>query len=343
MRICCALLLPLLALVPCHATEWFPVPVIADGKARDYVPLAHASRPWRICTLLPHGIDRYWWGVAWGLDEEARRQGVLLGIYEAGGYQFPAMQRAQLARCIQLGADAFVIGAIEARGLCHEIDQLKRRGTPVIDLVNGIDCAGVTAHSRVDFADMAREALGFIRERAGGGPINLGWLPGPRDAGWVLDAERGLRTAMDGAPVRLADGGYGPVDRSTQAALVRGLLGRESRLDYLLANAEAAAFAGQLVSGSPSRFQTQVVSLYATERVVEAIRQGRVLAAPTDSPVTQARIAIDLAVRALEQKVEAQWVSPRIQMLDRESLEAFDISRLMPPNGHWMIRQELPE
>lgn len=343
MRICCALLLSLLALVPCHATEWFPVPVIADGQARDYVPLAHASRPWRICTLLPHGIDRYWWGVAWGLDEEARRQGVLLGIYEAGGYQFPAMQRAQLARCIQLGADAFVIGAIEARGLCHEIDQLKQRGTPVIDLVNGIDCAGVTAHSRVDFADMAREALGFIRERAGGGTINLGWLPGPRGAGWVLDAERGLRTAMEGAPVRLADGGYGPVDRSTQAALVRGLLGRESRLDYLLANAEAAAFAGQLVSGSPSRFQTQVVSLYATERVVEAIRQGRVLAAPTDSPVTQARIAIDLAVRALEHKGEAYRVSPRIQMLDRASLEDFDISRLMPPGGHWMIRQELPE
>ena len=70
------------------------MPVFADGKARDYVPLAHASRPWRICTLLPHGIDRYWWGVAWGLDEEARRQGVQLGIYEAGGYQFPAMQRA---------------------------------------------------------------------------------------------------------------------------------------------------------------------------------------------------------------------------------------------------------
>jgi periplasmic protein TorT len=343
MRICCALLLSLLVLAPCHAAQWFPVPVIADGQARDYVPLGHASRPWRICTLLPHGIDRYWWGVAWGLDEEARRQGVQLGIYEAGGYQFPAMQRAQLARCIQLGADAFVIGAIEARGLCHEIEQLKRNGTPVIDLVNGIDCDGVTAHARVDFADMAREALGYIRERAGDGPINLGWLPGPRDAGWVLDAERGLRTAMDSTSVRLADGGYGPVDRSTQAALVRGLLGRESRLDYLLANAEAAAFAAQLVKGSPSRFQTQVVSLYATERVVEDIRQGLVLAAPTDSPVLQARIAIDLAVRALEGKGEARWVSPRIQMLDRQSLEHFDISRLMPPGGHWMIRQELPE
>lgn len=342
MRICCALLLAWLVVMPCRAAEWFPVPVTADGQARDYVPLERASRPWRICTLLPHGIDRYWWGVAWGLAEEAGRQGVQLGIYEAGGYQFPETQRAQLARCVQLDADAFVIGAIEARGLCNEIEQLKKHGTPVIDLVNGIECAGVTAHSRVDFADMASVAVGYIRARAGDGPLDLGWLPGPRDAGWVLDAERGLHQSIDGTPVRLAEGGYGPVDRTTQAVLVRRLLAQEPRLDYLLGNAEAAAFAAKLVTASPSRFPTQVVSLYATERVLEEIRSGLVLAAPTDSPVIQARIAIDMAVRALENRDVAQWVSPRIQMLDRAALERFDISQLMPPEGHWMVRQELP-
>ena len=343
MRICCALLLSWLALVPCQAAEWFPVPVIADGQARDYVPLERASRPWRVCTLLPHGIDRYWWGVAWGLSEEAQRQGVQLGIYEAGGYQFPDVQRAQLSRCVELGADAFIIGAIEARGLCDEIRQLQQRGTPVIDLVNGIECAGVTAHSRVDFADMASVAVAYIRARAGSSPVRIGWLPGPRDAGWVLDAERGVQQAIQGASVSLAEGGYGPVDRTTQAALVRQLLAQESHLDYLLGNAEAAAFAASLVKVSPSRFPTQVVSLYATERVLDEVRQGQVLAAPTDSPVIQARIAMDLAVRALEHREAATSVSPRIQMLDRAALDHFDISRLMPPEGHWMIRQELPE
>lgn len=66
------------------ASDWFPVSVAADGKAQQYQPLVKAHTLWRICALLPHGKDHYWWGVAWGLSEEASRLGVMLGIYEAG-------------------------------------------------------------------------------------------------------------------------------------------------------------------------------------------------------------------------------------------------------------------
>ncbi len=341
MRMLCTLLLLLLSAAPLRAAQWFPVPVSADGQPANYQPLAAASKPWRVCALLPHGMDRYWWGVAWGLSEEAQRQGVQLGIYEAGGYQYPDMQRAQLTRCIQLAADVYVIAAINTRGLCHEIGQLHKAGVPVIDLVNRIDCAGVSARSQVSFSAMARVALAYIVRHSQGRPVRVGWLPGPQGAGWVEDGERGLHEALQGSAITLVHGGYGPVDRSSQAVLVRNLLSKEPDLDYVLGNAEAAAFAAQLVRGE--RYHAQVVAFYATERVLEAIQDGLILAAPTDSPVLQARVAIDLAVRALESKSLPGLVSPEIEMLDRQSLEHFDIGRLMPPSGHWMIRQELPE
>ena len=154
MRTLCALLLSWLSATSCVAAEWFPLQVEVDGRGASYQPLTGASKPWRICALLPHGMDRYWWGVAWGLDEEAQRQGVQLGVYEAGGYQYPDMQRAQLTRCGQLAADAYVIAAISAKGLCDEIALLHRDKVPVVDLINRIDCPGITARSQVDFADM---------------------------------------------------------------------------------------------------------------------------------------------------------------------------------------------
>lgn len=329
--------------LPLHAAEWLPLEVLVDGRSASYRPLAKASKPWRICALLPHGMDRYWWGVAWGLDEEARRQGVQLGVYEAGGYQYPDMQRAQLTRCIQLAADAYVIAAITAQGLCDEIALLRRDKVPVIDLVNRIDCPGVTARSRVDFADMAKAALAYIQKHSRGRAVRVGWLPGPQDAGWVADAERGLQDALKDSSMTLVSGGYGPVDRSTQAVLVRQLLAREPELDYILGNAEAVSFAAQLVRSGGSRYRAKVVSLYATERVLESIEDGGILAAPTDSPVIQARVAIDLAVRALEGRKSPERVSPRIEVIDQKNLEHFEIGRLMPPSGHWMIRQELPE
>ena len=79
-------------------------------------------------------------GVAWGLDEEATRQGVRLGIYEARGYENPQVQAQQLQNCQQRNADAYVIAAIDAQGLCTAIAQLVEQGKPVIDLVNGIAC-----------------------------------------------------------------------------------------------------------------------------------------------------------------------------------------------------------
>lgn len=323
------------------AAEWFPYPVQADGRILDYRPLPAAAQPWRICALLPHGKDRYWWGVAWGLDQEAQRLGVRLGIYEAGGYEHGDVQLEQFDRCVAEGADAFVVASINTYDLCSAAKVQLQAGRPVIDLINRLDCTGLSAHSRVDFADMTRATLDYLVRVSGGRPIRVGWLPGPADAGWVQDAERGLREALAGKAITLAHGGYGPVDRSRQAKLVRELLKQHPQLDYLIGNAEAAAFAAQLVRNTGSG--AQVLSFYATERVLEQIREGQVLAAPTDSPVIQARVALDLAVRGLHGEKLPQLVSPQIEMLDAASLRHFDLGRLMPPEGHWMIRQELPD
>lgn len=322
--------------------EWYPVAVQADGQPLDYQPLARAEHPWRICALLPHGKDRYWWGVAWGLDGEAVRQGVRLGIYEAGGYENSQVQVAQLQACGAQQADAYVIAAINTKDLCPQIANLQAQGKPVIDLVNRLDCPGIAARSQVSFADMTREVLAYMEGRRESGAFSIGWLPGPQGAGWVMDSENGLQQALQGQSVTLYHGGYGPVDRASQAQLVRRLFDTHGDVDYLLGNAEAAGFAAQLVRTSGKQYRTQVLATYATERIIEQIRDGFILAAPTDSPVLQARIAIDLAVRALEGKAYPQRVSPLIEMLDQRSLQQFDISRLMPPEGHWMIRRELP-
>ena len=59
-------------------------PVLADGSPLNYVQRAATTKSWRVCALLPHGHDKFWWGVSWGLAEEAKQLNVKLGVYEAG-------------------------------------------------------------------------------------------------------------------------------------------------------------------------------------------------------------------------------------------------------------------
>ncbi len=54
---------------------------------KEYAPLAHATKPWRLCASIPHLKDDYWKAVNFALIQEARRLGVRLNLFEAGGYE----------------------------------------------------------------------------------------------------------------------------------------------------------------------------------------------------------------------------------------------------------------
>ena len=333
--ICLLLLLPAAA-----RAEWFPVAATMDGKPGLYEALPRAASPWRICVLLPHARDKYWWGISWGTLQEAERLGVRVGVYQAGGYEFLAVQRAQFAACIRQRADAIVLGAISADGLNEDIESARAQGVPVIDLVNGVTSKAVAARSLVDFGDMAGAALRFLADDAAGHKVKVLWLPGPKDAGWVIDAEAGLQRRLKGQKIELVHGGYAPPDASSQMTLVRKSM-QAAAPDYVLGNAVAAEAAANYLRYQHKR-PVKVVSYYATEPVVELVKEGRVLAAPSDGTILQARIALDLAVRIIERKPHPFRVSPAIEVLDAASVQRYDMSRLLAPPFKRFTQRPLP-
>jgi len=319
--------------------NWFPVQVQADGQTLQYQPLHKVTKVWRLCALLPHGKDHYWWGVSWGLAEEAKRQGVQLGIYEAGGYENLPRQRQQLQDCVANKADALIIGAISSEGLNDLILQLERSGIAVIDLINGIKSPAVTARSSVSFADMATASVQYLRTRNQQEITTLAWFPGPVQAAWVQDAERGLQKELQDSQIKLVHGGYGATDDFSQATLVRQLF-EHNQPNYILANAVAAVVSQHFITAEGLK-NTEVMAYYANPQVVRLIQSGQLIAAATDSPVIQARISIDLALRILEQQPYARQVSPQIRILDQQNIQQLPLQHIIAPKQQWMIRQHL--
>jgi protein TorT len=319
---------------------WYPVATRADGQPFSYQPLLKARQPWRICALLPHGKDKYWWAVAWGLQQEAERQKVKLGIYQAGGYENLEAQRGQFRDCLAKRADAIILAAISSTGLNDLISAAAQQQVPVIDLVNGIDSPQLAAHSRVSFADMAAATVTYLREHHQLQNATLAWLPGPADAGWVMSGEAGLRQALGEQSQQLIHAGHAATDPSSQMHLVRQLF-REHSPDFIIANAVGADVSARYIQRY--RAKTKVLAYYASEPVLELIKAGEIIAAPSDSPVLQARIAIDLAVRSLEQQPLPRDVGPLIEMLDQSTLANYPLQRLLAPADTWFIRQDLPD
>lgn len=307
-----------------------------DGNAGIYQAPEKATRPWRICALLPHGKDHYWWGVAWGLSQEAQRLGIEIGIYDAGGYDKLAEQKRQLKQCHRLKANGYIIAAITADGLSAEVELLMADGIPVIDLVNGMN-SEVSSRSLVSFVDMATAAAKYMLATEPNRPLNVAWFPGPDGAAWVKDAETGLAEAIVGEDIRLVHGGYGMTETFVQADLVRGLVS-DIQAEYIIANAVAATVAAKYFG---KRGKTKVIAFYSNPQTIELVRDGTLQATVTDSPVLQARVSVDLAVQWLEQGSAPRLVSPVIQVLTSENLAAADLSLTLPPEHQWMIHQDL--
>ena len=340
-RYLCALVLPALisstngmADTPSYSVERWAG--LADSSARSamrYQPLDKARQRWRLCAALPHRKDDYWRAVEWGLTAEANRMGVELQLIYAGGYdQLPQQIRQLRERCQDGQHDAVILGAIDEQGLNDSIRDLQQAGLPVIDLVNGVQSPAVSAKAMVSFRDMGAAAARYInalcqREQR---RFRIAWLPGPAGAAWVRTGDEGFRGTLDPQCGEIVHAAFGDTGIRVQMGLVEAALRADPALDLIVGTAVTAEAASHLLRTRPQS-QTRVIAYYMNASVYRGLREQRILATPTDAPVIQARLAVDLAVRVLEKQPYPLRVGPRIQVLDQQTLADFAPDTALAP------------
>lgn len=312
--------------------RWTP-PFDYGGKAETfaYAPLAAAARPWRICASYPHLKDSYWLSVNYGMVEQARRLKVRLEVVEAGGYPNLARQKAQIAQCAAR-ADALIVGTVSYDGLTPEIRDLARH-MPVIAAINDIDSAGISAKSGVSWAAMGA-AIGDYFARLhpkGGKPVKVAWFPGPKGAGWVDFVRQGIEPALGRSSADIVAVKWGDTGFEAQLLLLEEVIEEYPDIDYVIGSAVTADAAVSLFRAKNLTGRIGILADYFTHSTYRAIKRGKVIAAPTDQPVMQGRIAIDQAVRALEGTLSARHVGPRIEIVDQAGLKRIDAGNSLAP------------
>jgi protein TorT len=304
--------------VDCKAASTEPKGCIGDKVPGTYtaLPAADVTKKWNICVAFPHLKDDYWLGANYGVFEESKRLGVRMTLLDAGGYTNLSKQISQLDNCVAQGADAVVIGAISFDGLDAKVDEFVANGTPVVDIMNGISSPKVQAHALVNFYDMGFHAGKHLADL--GKPVKVAWLPGPPGAGWVESANDGFQAAVKGSQVQVVATKYGDTGKDVQLSLVENVLQTYPDLNYIAGTAVTADAAAGALRERGLDGKVGLVADYMTPSTFELIKSGAVECAPTDQPVTQARMGIDMAVRLLEKKPLEQdltRVGPQVQLV----------------------------
>lgn len=330
------------------ADAWFPFPVevtdppfVADSPrtTQDYLALDKARQKWQLCVSIPHLKDAYWLAVNYGVVAEAQRLDVAMDIYEAGGYANLDQQIKQIRDCVAAGAQAVIIGAISATGLNDLVAELRAKNIPVVDLVNGMNSSDVSAKSLVSFHDMGFQAGRYLvdQQAANGSGTEVAWFPGPKGAAWVEAGNAGFQEALKGSPLTIVATEFGDTGKDAQSALIEKVLDENPDITHIAGTAVTAEAAVPLLRKRKLNKKIDIISYYFGPGVHRGIDRGKIIAAPSDLPAIQARIAVDQAVRLLEGQPVLRHVGPRIAIIDRANLGQFDLTTSLAPKGYRVV------
>ncbi|MGE0315423.1 MAG: TMAO reductase system periplasmic protein TorT [Lautropia sp.] len=331
--------LMLCAAMAAQAQGWSPLQVNAgvnDAKALvDYRPLDKASRNWSICVSVPHMKDPFFLAVNYGMVEEAKRQGVRVQTLDAGGYTGLNTQISQIENCVAGGADAVVMVAIAQDGMGNLLAQLKAKGIPVVDAINGVSSKDTGARVLTSPRDEGLRAGQYLARKhpKGGKPVKVAWLPGPAGAGFVEAFNAGFHEGIRDSAVVVAETKNGDVGKEVQARLVEDLLQTHKDLDYLVGTAVMAEAAVPLLKARKLAGKVKLVSVYMTPGVYQHLKAGNVEAAGSAPVVLTARIMLDSAVRLLEKKVEHSDVGTLGRVYTAADIGTLDPNTVLAPAG----------
>ena len=288
----------------------------------EHTPLERASRKWTICAAYPHLKDSYWLSVNYGMVDEARRLGVALNVVEAGGYPNLERQRAQVRQCVAAGADVLVLGTVSFSGLSDLVVELAEH-VPVVAAVNDIADDGISAKAGVSWVELGKrtgELLAGLHPK-GTEPVKVAWFPGPQGAGWTAFVEEGFSQAVSDSAVEVVVTKWGDTGTEIQLNLIEEALEERPDIDYIVGSAVTAEAAVSILRAKGLTGQIGVVADYFTHGVFRGVKRGKIIAAPTDFPVLQGRLAIDQAVRILEGTLTVAHAGPAIVMVTPDNID----------------------
>jgi protein TorT len=323
--------------------HWWPFAVMdfSDSKPKvvEYVPLKEkASKKWNIVALLPHLKDTSWVTADYGLVMEAKQRGVKLTILDAGGYDNLNKQLSQYDDAVAMKADAILAAVISEGGLKKKLEEGMSKGIVNIGLINPIYEANITAAVYNDVKLGGRAAANVvIDEFKNFSKVRVAIFPGPAGSGWAEDITQAFKDRLEeitpGKFEILAEK-YGDAGKSVQLKLVEDVLQTYDQIDLLYGCNPMAEVAINVLKEAGLEKEIKIMASYETPDLLPAIRKGEVIGMVSEQNVAIARLCIDLAIRALENKPTgfSSRLQPIANAITKDNITTIPLDKSFAPD-----------
>ncbi len=221
-------------------------------------------------------------------------------------------------RCLDNGYDAILLGALSENGLNDLFEFSSQQDVPVIDLVNGVSSTMVSDRALVPFELMGEAAAETLSSLGATRGSRILWFHGPKGPRWSDRADKAFQDTARRYGFDILSVDYSTPFFRDQEIAVRRQLDKFVKVDFIVGTAPTAEAAARMQEVEDRSIS--IVAYYYAPSIREGISSGKVKAAIFDDPWSQARIAVDMAVKALNKESFPQNVGPNIAVLKSDNL-----------------------
>lgn len=296
---------------------------------------AAAAKPGEKLTLgfsMPELQGSFWISMYYGVQDEAKKQGVDLVALNAGGFDRLDRQIQQMQDLIQRDVDAILIGATTADGVVPVVDEAKAKGIPIVAVGSIPANKNMDSIILADHAGMGKLQGEFMGKQLNGtGKVLV--MAGPAGTNWAIDRSNGFKEAMKAFPgIQIAGEQWTATGRATGLKLMEDWLqtfpdvaGVYTAVDDMGAGAvdalKAVNKAGKVI----------VTSSNLSPIGEQYLREGFIQGETVQQIVLQGRMGVQQAIKAAKKEaVEARIVTP-VLLITKDNVDTQDYGPIQAP------------
>lgn len=262
-----------------------------------------------IGVSLPQFTDPYWISQAAGIEDRAKELGIRVKVSSAGGYGNSAAQISQIQDFITQGADALIIGAVDAVALAPTVDEAWKRGVPVV-FATALAEAKTQAGVYINDCEVGEFQAEYMAEEKPDAKVAV--FTGPPGVAWAASRTACfVKKLSEIAPsAKIIAKVSHQMDRAVVLKKMDDILQAHRDLDFVYNNTDLQAL-GVIDSLRGAGFkpgEIGVTTLTLGREAYAAMERGWIQMALAERPVLQGALTVDMSAQlASGQDVAGKW------------------------------------
>ncbi|MCX4762292.1 substrate-binding domain-containing protein [Streptomyces sp. NBC_01275] len=256
-----------------------------------------------------------------GAKAEAKKLGVDLTVTDA---QNDASQQAnQLQNFTSSGYDSIIVNPVDSDAASNSVNAADKAKIPVIAVDRGVNKATVDALVASDNVAGGELAAKTVAEKLGGtGKIVI--LQGQAGTSAARERAEGFAKGLKAYPgIQVLAQQPADFDRTKGLDVMSNLLQAHPDVQGVIAANDEMALGAIKALGSKAGKSVQVVGFDGTPDGLTAVKDGTLYASVAQQPSQLGRIAVDNALKALQDKKVQETVKVPVKVVTKENVAGF--------------------